>query len=194
MKHQGYGAYVNLNTALRVKDGFSGEPVTTGILFELDGVKCEPVEKEHGIFAFTDCADSLLPHVMTITCTGYLDLIIPILPVLESSVLADVVPVIVLHPDASYRYPAGLALVNGRVAAAGNVNVMDIVVAVVIAGRRGATRPGADGRYRFPVSELTASNVTANLEFISKGEILAKRSVLVTNRQSTIVPDVTLTT
>lgn len=194
MTRQAYGSYAHLNAALKLNDGFTGEPVESGAIFALDGVRCTPVEKDEGIFAFTDYADPSLPHVMRIMCAGYLDLIVPMLPVLQSSNLADVVQVIALHPDMNYRYPSDRTLLIGRVVPAINMNVADVVVAVDVAGRRGATRPGADGRYRLPIGDLDGDTATAILEFIDDGRVRAKRSVLVTKGHPAIVDDVTLTT
>src|SRR5580692_730723 len=103
MKRSNSGSFVQLNAVVRLKNGFTGNSISEGVTFELDGVSCAPVMKADGFFVFPNYVDASLPHILSISASGFIGVVAPLLPV--EPPLAEAVQVFTMQPSPSYDYP-----------------------------------------------------------------------------------------
>lgn len=181
------GSYVALNAVLKVKDGVTGKPIKEAISFELDGTPCQPLTKGDGFFVFPNYVYKTLPHVLKIRAAGFFDMETPLLPITEP--LAEACQILMLYPSPAYNYPSSMALIAGYVLNDANQGIDDVIVAVTIEGKRGATRSDPAGHYMLALS-LAVDSVKAELRFTKEGCLATTRSVSVTNASVTSVDNV----
>jgi hypothetical protein len=183
---------------LHLRDGFSGEAINdASVSFRLDGASFEPLQKGGGFYVFSDLSDAA-PHLVQTTCRGFFDaqtaLIAISLPLTE--MLAGVIAVCDLEPNAVYAYPPGTTIVRGRVTSEGKP-LADVEVFACFVDRLGGwqwrkTRSSGSerdvasyrGQYALALPHA-AVNGTVNLRFAKDGHALHFEQVTPTRSVAT---------
>lgn len=176
---------ITADAVVQVKDGFLRRPIDEDpVAFELDGLPFEPVRKAQGFYVFTNLGD-VLPHELKVSCGGFFDAKLPLLPM--RGALAEAIQICDLQPSPDYAYPADTTIVRGRVTHGGE-GIDDVLVVAVLGAQRGATRAVNGGGYAIALYPTTES-ADLYLRFVKDGFPTVEACVRIVKGETTTADD-----